>query len=170
MYNRKPPTRKPGVYSNEAALQQAFNGALPRPCFQPALWFLPQLHHDRNARAALQTSPRSHGLPGIFPDWYTIITMRSQCSNCSILSGGKLCRTVLAANVFLSKIDDSIAGRIVSEPNGKLLKGEALAIRAMLHFDMLEIVRSVYASGNGNKAIPSLHDCRWKNATIVYRR
>ncbi len=62
--------------------------------------------------------------------------------------------TILAANVFLSKIDNSIQSKIISQENGNLLKGEAIAIRAMMHFDLLRLFGPVYSSGSATKAIP----------------
>jgi hypothetical protein len=61
---------------------------------------------------------------------------------------------ILSTNVFLSKIDNSIKARVISETNGSLLKGEALAIRAMVHFDLLRLFGPVYAQNSGSPAIP----------------
>ncbi len=62
--------------------------------------------------------------------------------------------TILSTNVFLSKIDNTIANRVISEPNGKQLKGEAIAIRALLHFDMLRLFGPVYSDGSSKLSIP----------------
>lgn len=62
--------------------------------------------------------------------------------------------TILAANVFLSKIDQSITNKVLPEANGNLLKGEALAVRAMLHFDLLRLYGPRYSQNSSSAAIP----------------
>lgn len=62
--------------------------------------------------------------------------------------------TIMSANLFLEKIEGAINGHIVSEQQGRQLKGEALGIRALLHFDMLRLFGPVYSLGADQKAIP----------------
>lgn len=141
------------VYNNEAALQQAFNG----------------LYLDL-ASSELYGSYLSSTMIELLAQRYKPVTDLQGTRNIATLVNydyasqpaqqifdsiwRKAYSTVLATNVFLSKIDNSIAGRVISEPNGKLLKGEALAIRAMLHFDMLRLFGPIYSSGSGNTSIP----------------
>jgi hypothetical protein len=63
-------------------------------------------------------------------------------------------QTILSANLFLAKIDATVQNRVVTEGQGKLMKGEALAIRALLHFDMLRLFGPVYSVGASQRAIP----------------
>lgn len=63
-------------------------------------------------------------------------------------------QTILSANLFLGKIDATVQNRVVTEGQGKLMKGEALAIRALLHFDMLRLFGPVYSVGASQPAIP----------------
>jgi hypothetical protein len=141
------------VYNNEAALQQAFNG----------------LYLDL-ASSELYGSYLSSSMIELMAQRYKPVSDLMGTRELSSLVyydygaphiqrlmdtiWRKAYATVLATNVFLSKIDNSIAGNVVSQPNGKLLKGEALAIRAMLHFDMLRLFGPVYSSGSGSTAIP----------------
>jgi len=60
--------------------------------------------------------------------------------------------TILSANKFLESIDEH-AG-IVSTEKANLLKGEAIAIRAMLHFDMLRLYGPIYKVAPADPAIP----------------
>lgn len=62
--------------------------------------------------------------------------------------------TIMSANLFLAKIDATVQNRVVTEGQGKLMKGEALAIRALLHFDMLRLFGPVYSVGANQRAIP----------------
>lgn len=141
------------VYNNEAALQQAFNG----------------LYLDL-ASSELYGSYLSSSMIEMLAQRYKPVTDLNGTRNLAGMVNydysaqpiqmifdtiwRKAYSTVLATNVFLSKIDNSIAGKVVSEPNGKLLKGEALAIRAMLHFDMLRLFGPLYPSNSGSTAIP----------------
>ncbi len=62
--------------------------------------------------------------------------------------------TILTANLFLARIDQSVKGHVITQENCNLMKGEALAARAMLHFDMLRIFAPVYSLGADQPAIP----------------
>lgn len=141
------------VYSNEAALQQAFNGLyldlastelygsylsstmveMLAQRFKP----VSDLQGTRNLGALVNYDYSAQRIQTLFDTIWR-----------------KAYATVLATNVFLSKIDNSIANRVIAEPTGKQLKGEAIAIRALLHFDMLRLFGPVYATGSSNTAIP----------------
>jgi hypothetical protein len=141
------------VYSNEAALQQAFNGLyLDLGSNQLYGSYLSSTMIEMLAQRykPVRDFMGTRDLSGLV--YYDYNAQPVQRIFDTIWR--KAYSTVLAANVFLSKIDNSIAERIVSEPNGKLLKGEALAIRALLHFDMLRLFGPVYVSGSGNNTIP----------------
>ncbi|MTH15622.1 RagB/SusD family nutrient uptake outer membrane protein [Flavobacterium sp. LC2016-01] len=60
--------------------------------------------------------------------------------------------TVLSANKFLESIDQH-AG-VISAEKANLLKGEAIAIRAMIHFDMLRLYGPIYKVAPANPSIP----------------
>jgi hypothetical protein len=63
-------------------------------------------------------------------------------------------QTIMSANLFLDKIEVSIKNRVVSEEQGQLMKGEALAVRALLHFDMMRLFGPVYSLGENQTAVP----------------
>jgi hypothetical protein len=61
-------------------------------------------------------------------------------------------KTILYANKFLESMDEHVG--IVSQEKADLLKGEAIAIRAMLHFDMLRLYGPIYKVDPTLQAIP----------------
>lgn len=63
-------------------------------------------------------------------------------------------KTIMSANLFLEKIEGSIKDHVVTEAQGKQMKGEALAVRALLHFDIMRLFGPVYSLGENQKAIP----------------
>ncbi len=60
--------------------------------------------------------------------------------------------TVLSANKFLESIDEH--SEVISVEKANLLKGEAIAIRAMLHFDMLRLYGPIYKVAPADPSIP----------------
>ncbi|MBK0368310.1 RagB/SusD family nutrient uptake outer membrane protein [Flavobacterium agrisoli] len=60
--------------------------------------------------------------------------------------------TILASNKFLESIEEYHG--VVSQEKEDLMKGEATAIRAMLHFDMLRLFGPIYKVAPSNPAIP----------------
>jgi len=62
--------------------------------------------------------------------------------------------TILAANVFLRNAETAISNRVIPTASGEQLRGEAFAIRAMLHFDMLRLFGPVYSLQPERPSIP----------------
>ena len=141
------------VYGNENALNQAINGIYidlaDRNLYGAALTttFVEML---------AQRSKPTHDLNGVRDlsvlNYYQYGSPYAQSAFDSVWR--KAYSTILATNVFLSKIDNSVSGNVISREKGDLLKGEAMAIRAMLHFDMLRLFGPVYATGSSSNAIP----------------
>ena len=75
--------------------------------------------------------------------------------------------TIMSANLFLSKIDATVTTDVVSEAQGNLMKGEALAIRALLHFDMLRLFGPVHSLGANNPSIPYYTLANGKSEPII---
>ena len=141
------------VYNNEAALQQAFNGLyLDLASNQLYGSYLSSTMIELMAQRYKPMSDMQGRRNLSFLTSYMYNVEQGQLLFDTIWR--KAYSSVLATNLFLSKIDNSIAARVISEPNGRQLKGEALAIRALLHFDMLRLFGPVYSSGSGNNAIP----------------
>ena len=62
--------------------------------------------------------------------------------------------TILTANLFLEKIDLSVQNHVITQENCNMMKGEALAVRAMLHFDLMRVFAPAYSLGANQSAIP----------------
>ncbi|PUZ25784.1 hypothetical protein DCC81_16110 [Chitinophaga parva] len=62
--------------------------------------------------------------------------------------------TILAANVFLSKIDNAVGAKVITSAHADELKGEAIALRAMMHFDLLRLFGPVFSVDSTSPAIP----------------
>lgn len=60
--------------------------------------------------------------------------------------------TILSANEFIQAMDQ-VSG-VISPAEAQQLKGEAIAIRAYLHFDMLRLFGPVFATAASSPAIP----------------
>lgn len=59
---------------------------------------------------------------------------------------------ILNCNLLLENIEDDI--KLFSRDNYRIIKGEALALRAMLHFDMLRLFGPVYSRNPQQVSIP----------------
>lgn len=63
--------------------------------------------------------------------------------------------TIMNINVVLKNIEEDAAGEnILPEQEYKMLKGEMLAARAMLHFDMLRLFGPIYSKKPEGRGIP----------------
>ena len=60
--------------------------------------------------------------------------------------------TILNANKFVESIDEHDG--VISTKKANILKGEAIGIRAMLHFDMLRLFGPIYKTNSTSGAIP----------------
>jgi len=62
--------------------------------------------------------------------------------------------TILYANDFIPQMDKMAESGTLTTAHAQQMKGEAIAIRAMLHFDMLRLYGPVYANNPTAQAIP----------------
>ncbi|TKC63987.1 RagB/SusD family nutrient uptake outer membrane protein [Pedobacter hiemivivus] len=62
--------------------------------------------------------------------------------------------SITKTNKFISGLDAASQRGVISQQNASLLKGEAIGIRAMLHFDLLRLYGPIFAVAPGNPAIP----------------
>ncbi len=141
------------VYGNENALQQALNGIYI------------DLADNQSYGASLTTSTIEMMAQRYKPSIsftnaidLSVFTSYNYASTTAQTTFDSLWRqaysTILATNVFLSKIDNAIQGKILTQAHGSQLKGEALAIRAMVHFDLLRLFGPVYSRDSTSPAIP----------------
>lgn len=139
------------VYGSESALIQAFNGLYLDMAARPLYGsFLSSTVIELMAQ---RFKPVVNGSQNL--SWFVSYNYNAEHA-AQVLDTiwRKAYSTILATNVFLSKIDNSVAAKVISADNGNLLKGEALAIRGMLHFDLLRFYGPVYATAGGDPAIP----------------
>ncbi|HEY0174760.1 MAG TPA: RagB/SusD family nutrient uptake outer membrane protein [Pedobacter sp.] len=61
---------------------------------------------------------------------------------------------ITQANKFISGLQTATQNGVISQQHADLLKGEAIGIRAMLHFDMLRLFGPVYSASSTSNAIP----------------
>lgn len=62
--------------------------------------------------------------------------------------------TILAANLFIARANEATARQVVTAGQGQQLVGEAVAIRAMMHFDLLRLFGPIYPVNANVPAIP----------------
>jgi hypothetical protein len=141
------------IYGDENAIQQAFNGlyislannnSYGANLIQSIIEMMAQRYKPS------QTAANAYDL-GVFTN-YNYSAANAQTIFDS--TWRQAYSTILATNVFLSKIDNSIQGKILSQAHGNELKGEALAIRAMVHFDMLRLFGPIYSKDSTSPGIP----------------
>lgn len=73
--------------------------------------------------------------------------------------------TILSSNKFLESIEEYKG--VISEEKANLLKGEAIAIRALLHFDMLRLFGPIYKTKPSDPAVPYYEAPVTKNNPIL---
>jgi len=140
------------VYSNEKAIQQALNG-LYLDLASNQLYGA-NLTTTTVEQMAQRYKPRTQSNNpdlSVF-NYYQYTSNAAQNTLDSLWKAGYA--TILAANVFLSKIDNSIDAKVIAPAQGAQLKGEAIAIRAMMHFDLLRLFGPSFPQDSSSPAIP----------------
>jgi hypothetical protein len=77
---------------------------------------------------------------------------------------------ILAANKFISKLDATAQSGVLSQAHANLMKGEAIAVRAFLHFDMLRLFGPVYLTSADQQAIPYYRSANGESQPIITAR
>ncbi len=141
------------VYGNENALQQALNGLYIALADNQS--YGANLTTSTIEMMAQRYKPSisiSHAIDLSVFSRYNYSSATAQTTFDSLWR--QAYSTILATNVFLSKIDNAIKEKILTRAHGSQLKGEALAIRAMVHFDLLRLFGPVYSIDSTSPAIP----------------
>jgi hypothetical protein len=141
------------VYANASAMQQALNGLYLDMATNDL--YGSNLSNTTIEILGQRYAPPASGsstenLPAIGNYQYTVQEVRDVFETI----WKKAFTTILSTNVFLKNAAKAIDGGVVPAAKGKQLQGEALAIRALLHFDMLRLFGPVYAINSGQQAIP----------------
>ncbi|MDD7885091.1 RagB/SusD family nutrient uptake outer membrane protein [Flavivirga sp. 57AJ16] len=75
--------------------------------------------------------------------------------------------TISETNKFISELDEARQNSVISVEKANLLKGEAVAIRALLHFDLLRLFGPVYQTDSDKEAIPYYTDTDTQTQPIL---
>jgi len=140
------------VYSNEKATQQALNG-LYLDLASNQLYGA-NLTTTTVEMMAQRYKPRTYSNDpalSVF-NYYQYSSSTAQNTFDTLWKQGY--SVILAANVFLSKIDNSVNAKVLTAANGNQMKGEAIAIRAMMHFDLLRLFGPLFPQDSASPAIP----------------
>jgi len=62
--------------------------------------------------------------------------------------------TILYANEFIPRMDGMVQSGLLTQAHADQMKGEAIAIRALLHFDLLRLFGPVYMNAPNAQSIP----------------
>lgn len=140
------------VYGNEKAIQQALNGLYLDLAANQL--YGANLSTTTVELMAQRYKPRTQSNNpdlSVF-NYYQYGSAAAQATMDTLWKQGYA--TILAANVFLSKIDNSVNAKVISAAHADQLKGEALAVRALMHFDLLRLFGPVFSVDSSAKAIP----------------
>lgn len=135
------------VFSNEIGVQNAHNG-LYIQLADNALYGQ-QLSMDAVEILGQQYNiSSSHNKNTI--NSYSYADARNKALFNSIWQSGYI--TILNSNKFIESLDNSSA--LVTGEKAKILKGEAVGIRAMVHFDLLRLFGPIFSVSPANPSIP----------------
>lgn len=84
--------------------------------------------------------------------WYDYYAENVRDNLAAIWSSGY--NTILKTNKFLERLEEAVSGGIIPPERADILAGEAYAIRAMLHFDLLRLFASTNMADTDTEAIP----------------
>lgn len=140
------------VYGNEKAVDQALNGLYLNLAANQL--YGANLTTTTVEMMAQRYKPRTASNNADFSvfNYYQYNSTAAQATMDTLWKQGYA--TILAANVFLSKIDNSVNAKVITSAHADELKGEALAVRAMMHFDLLRLFGPVFATDSSSPAIP----------------
>jgi hypothetical protein len=140
------------VYSNEKAIQQALNGlylnlAANQLYGANLTTTTVEMMAQRYKPRTLSNNPDL----SVF-NYYQYSATAAQNTFDTLWRQGY--STILAANLFLSKIDNSVSAKVITAAHADELKGEAIAVRAMMHFDLLRLFGPQFPKDSSSPAIP----------------
>ena len=140
------------VYGNEKAIQQALNGLyIDLAANQLYGANLTTTTVEQLAQRYKPLGGNSNPNLSVF-NYYSYGSAYAQATFDTLWRQGYA--TILAANVFLSKIDNSVTAKVITAAHADELKGEAIAVRALMHFDLLRLFGPVFSVDSSSPAIP----------------
>ncbi|OXA79088.1 SusD family protein [Flavobacterium aquidurense] len=135
------------TYSSEAGVQNVHNGLYLQLSSR-------SLYGQQLTMDAVEILAQQYNISGTHYQASMATYAYAEKTPKATLSGiwEKAYTTILSSNKFLESIDEH-AG-VISVEKANLLKGEAIAIRAMLHFDMLRLFGPIYKVAPGDPSVP----------------
>jgi hypothetical protein len=139
------------VYSNERAVQQALNGLYNDLADN-------DLYGANLTLSAVEILGQRYNLTS--SSLYTYYNLQScaytQDSVKGVFEGlwQKGYGTILNANKFISMMDGTVKSGVLTQPHADQMKGEAIAIRALIHLDLLRLFGPIYSQAPTQIAIP----------------
>lgn len=139
------------VFSNENAIQQSLNGLYGNLATD-------SLYGVNLSTVAIELMGQRFN-PGTSGNTLNQLLQRYSYTDPAVLTEFEAIWTsaygnILQANQFIERIDGAVQNGIISAPHAAELKGEAIAIRAFLHFDMLRLFGPVFKTSPDDAAIP----------------
>lgn len=142
------------VFASENSIQQAMNG-LYRNMSSSALYGLNLTNTVTEVLAQRYNVPTSTSGP------LAVYNQFRSFGVTQVLAKNELDRiwkagyaTIQKANNFAAKMDKAVADGVITSQKASLMKGEAVAIRAIIHFDLLRLFGPVYVKAPDIPAIP----------------
>lgn len=137
------------VFSNEASAQQALNGLYMKMAttdlyganLSTTLIELMGQRYTADVTSAYERVVKLNYTDAVVAPYFETVWQQAYA-------------TILKSNKFIASVDNAVTAKVITAAEAKILKGEAIAIRAMLHFDMLRIFGPVYTTGAALESIP----------------
>lgn len=139
------------VYSNERAVQQALNGLYNDLADN-------RLYGANLTMSSVEMLAQRYNVTS--SSLYTYYQLQScaytQDSVKGVFEGlwQKAYGTILNANKFVSMMDGTVKSGVLTPAHAGQLKGEAIAIRAMIHLDLLRLFGPIFSQNSSQIAIP----------------
>jgi hypothetical protein len=139
------------VYSNEKAVQQALNG----------LYFslaANELYGANLTATAVELLGQRYNVVATGSNNYQQVQLYAYTNASVMVQFDALWTTaytnIAKVNKFLSKLAEAAQNGVINTEHAALLRGEAIGLRAMLHFDLLRLFGPVMATSPTANAIP----------------
>ncbi|WP_426484315.1 RagB/SusD family nutrient uptake outer membrane protein [Flavobacterium sp. 2] len=135
------------TYSSEAGIQNAHNGIYLQLTGS-------NLYGRQLTMDAVEILGQQYNISGSHIRIRTAAYAYAETAPKSIFNGiwKSAFTTILTANKFLESINEH--PEVISAEKADMLKGEAIAIRAMIHFDMLRLYGPIYKVAPADPSIP----------------
>ncbi len=155
------------IFSNESAIQEVLNGLYNSLANN-------SLYGANLTTTAIETLAQRYN-PSGYSDLTIIYSYLQQYNYSDIYSvqpffddlWTQAYFTIAQANKFIAKLDEANQNGVISTEKADLLKGEAIGIRALIHFDLLRLFGPIYSTSPDEDAIPYYTKANAKTQPIL---